>query len=130
MTTQSLAQLRKCVYPHPVYVAEFEDGTVGRMSFWQPLGKPWNFEHGRSLCEIVWRMPVVTGYVEQNFSGAIDESRPWHRVRDPMTRNVPAKPKRTSVAEVRAALRNVLRWIDGEVHDGSVALETARKLAA
>src|SRR5271165_4756338 len=37
------------VYPFPVYVATFADGTVARMSFWNKAGKPWDFASGRRL---------------------------------------------------------------------------------
>lgn len=45
----SIARLRRCVYPSPVYECHFTDGTVSRLSVWQPLGKPWLFKRFRSV---------------------------------------------------------------------------------
>ena len=47
----SLAKIRKCVYPFPVYEAHFADNTVLRMSVWQAAGKPWDFARCRKLLE-------------------------------------------------------------------------------
>src|ERR1700728_1863443 len=33
----------KCVYPYPIMVIYFQGGEVVRMSFWQPVGRPWRF---------------------------------------------------------------------------------------
>lgn len=41
---------KQSIYPPPVYVATFADGTTCRMSFWSQAGKPFNFERGRRLC--------------------------------------------------------------------------------
>lgn len=40
----------KSVWPPPVYVATFSDGTVCRMSIWTRQGKPFDFERGRKVC--------------------------------------------------------------------------------
>jgi len=45
------------IYPCPVYEAHFADGTVGRCSFYSPVGKPIDFEHGRRVAAILWARP-------------------------------------------------------------------------
>lgn len=120
MTT--LAQVRKCVYPYPVYEAHFADNTVARMSFYTQAGKPTDFERGRNLLARTYRKPVVGGYVEIDQPG-----KPWIRQADPMNAPV-TKPKRVTAKEARQALTDLLDWLDGNGHDG--ALETARTLAA
>ncbi|MGI9504281.1 MAG: hypothetical protein ACR2RE_14635, partial [Geminicoccaceae bacterium] len=47
MTT--LAKVRKCVHPRPVYQADFADSTYVRMSFWSPKGKPLAVDRARNL---------------------------------------------------------------------------------
>lgn len=48
---KTLAKIRKCVYPHPVYEAHWSDGTVSRLSFWSEKGKPVTGERGRRLVQ-------------------------------------------------------------------------------
>lgn len=38
------------IWPPPVYVARFSDGTECRMSIWSREGKPLDFERGRKVC--------------------------------------------------------------------------------
>lgn len=40
----------KSIWPPPVYVATFSDGTECRMSIWSRQGKPLDFERGRKVC--------------------------------------------------------------------------------
>lgn len=42
------------IWPCPVYVAKFADGTDIRMSFSSPRGKPYDFDRGRRLvCQVI-----------------------------------------------------------------------------
>lgn len=45
----------KGMWPAPVYVATFADGTVGRHSFYSQAGKPLDFERGRNGACWLWR---------------------------------------------------------------------------
>ena len=45
------------IYPAPVYVATFANGEVGRMSFYSPLGKPFDFDYGRRVVCGAWGHP-------------------------------------------------------------------------
>ena len=47
----------KGMWPSPVYVAEFDDGTVGRASFWSPAGKPFDFAAGRRGLATIYARP-------------------------------------------------------------------------
>lgn len=38
------------IWPPPVYVARFADGTECRMSIWSREGEPLDFERGRKVC--------------------------------------------------------------------------------
>ncbi len=46
---ESLAMIRKCIWPAPVYVGTFEDGSQCRMSFWSKEGKPLDIARGRRI---------------------------------------------------------------------------------
>lgn len=84
--------MARCMLPAPVYVATFEDNTVGRISFGSPEGKAYDFARGRNAAAIVFARPegetgfnrvyepkqVVDGWVEHDVAG-----KPWVRVRDP-----------------------------------------------
>ena len=50
---------RKGIYPAPVYEAHFADGSIGRCSFWSPVGKPIDFEHGRRVAAQLWSRPSI-----------------------------------------------------------------------
>lgn len=45
-----MAKRFNSVWPPPVYVAQFADGSTMRMSFATPLGKPIDYARGRRLC--------------------------------------------------------------------------------
>src|SRR3546814_7400380 len=50
----SIVTIRRCVYPFPVYVGTFDDGSTQRMSVWQPKGaekKGWDFDRCHRLFE-------------------------------------------------------------------------------
>jgi hypothetical protein len=66
-------------YPFPVYCATFADGRVGRLSFWSPQGKPFDFARGRKASAVIYGRPdnetamkvypladVTAGHVEWN----------------------------------------------------------------
>lgn len=42
--------MAKSIWPPPVYVARFADGTECRMSIWSRQGRPLDFERGRKVC--------------------------------------------------------------------------------
>ncbi len=112
MAKQSIATIRrKALYPWPVYQAEFQDGTIGRMTFYQEAGKPWDFQRGRRLCQQYWGKPVVAGVVEQNFSGHVELSQPWQRIDDPMTAE-PVKRKRVTAKQLKAMLARMMELPD------------------
>lgn len=55
------------MWPPPVYVAEFDDGTVGRASFWSPAGKPFDFESGRrALAQLFARPEDESGLADKD----------------------------------------------------------------
>ena len=130
----SLAKIRKCVYPFPVYEAHFADNTVLRMSVWQAAGKPWDFARCRKLLETshsggskVGPWPagvlIVDGYLEQDVP-----NKPWLRLRDPLFSGEEAA-KRTRKPQAKVVLRQVLAYIDGE-HSDAAVIEQARQLLA
>ena len=128
----TLAQMRKCVYPFPIYEAHFADGTVGRISVWQPLNKPWDWERFRKVAGhafgLTARDPfrpgrrdvvpkrVVHGYLDRK------AGEPW--LADPMTQET-KKPR----VNGKALVRDLLRVIDGGQCSPEI-LEQARKWAA
>ena len=64
---QSLAYLRKGLYPQPVYVAIADDWTVRRMTFFSRSGKPLDIERGRRIVQMLSNMEgrrIVSGHVE------------------------------------------------------------------
>lgn len=126
MAKQSIATIRrKALYPWPVYQAEFHDGTVGRMTFYQEAGKPWDFARGRRLCEHYFGKPICAGVVEQNFSGYIEPSQPWRRVDDPMMDEQP-KAKRVTAKQLKALLARMMELPDVP----STMADEARELLA
>lgn len=48
-------------YPAPVYVATFEDGSIGRISFWSQVGRPVDIARGRRVAAIAYARPNVDG---------------------------------------------------------------------
>lgn len=54
-------------YPAPVYVATFEDGAIGRMSFWSQAGKPIDFERGKRLLATAYARPEGESSLEEAF---------------------------------------------------------------
>ena len=118
----SIARLKRCVHPSPVYECHFADGWVSRLSVWQPLGKPWQFEHFRSCHTSLSRgKPIVDGYLEHDVPG-----EPWVRIRDPLFSGevLAAKPRKTSNAAVRKWAETILEQIEGSP-DPSMTVLTA-----
>ena len=125
----TIATMRKCLCPAPVYEAHFDDNTYARLSFWTPQDKPidpdggrrvieamtgWTVTHLPTVCRIeaglLTGKRLVRGYVEHDVPG-----RPWVRFVDPhfLPHTVAAPTaKRATAKEVKAALANVLAWID------------------
>ena len=105
----TLAQVRKALYPYPVYQAEFSEGSVLRMSFWTKAGKPFDFASGRRSCELHKGMTASAGFVEHD-----DPSKPWVRVADPHftgEAGETVKPRINGVKLKKAALAVVERSI-------------------
>lgn len=121
----SLAQIRKCVYPFPVYEAHFADNTVSRLSVWQPLGKPWDFDRARNCLASICRKPIVDGYLEHDVA-----HKPWVRVQDPVFSGevVETRKRGPSAKQVKAVLQDVLAYLDGDADEK--AIERARELLA
>jgi hypothetical protein len=70
---------RDGIAPSPVYVATFADGSVGRVTFYSPKGKPIDVARGRDGCAAVYSRPdsahwsttykprtITKGHVEWN----------------------------------------------------------------
>lgn len=65
----TLAQVRKGMWPAPVYEAHFGSGVVVRMSFWSKVGKPLDYGRGRAVCSKLCSMQdkrLINGWVELN----------------------------------------------------------------
>lgn len=54
----------KSMWPYPVYVATFADGTTQRMSFASPAGKPIDFDRGRRLLAWACAQPHILSATE------------------------------------------------------------------
>lgn len=127
--------MSRCMLPAPVYVATFDDNTVGRISFASPEGnKPYDFERGRNAAAVIFARPegapainavypmrtVVDGYVEHDVAG-----KPWIRVRDPQfSGEMNAKRKVINWKSLAAKARELL-----EVGDAEAALQLLAKAA-
>jgi len=60
-----LSKIRKAMYPQPVYVAHFIDGTAKRMSFYSPADKPLDTERGRAVAlSVAFGKQFIAGHVE------------------------------------------------------------------
>jgi hypothetical protein len=103
-----------------VYEAKYVDGTIKRMSFWSPAGKPLDVAAGRRLMTGLHDKPIFQGFVYHESVGVICDDR-----RDQTT----SKIKRVTVKQTREALSCLLAYLDGE-HDNADCIAAARKLAA
>lgn len=91
----------KGVYPFPVYVASYADGSTARYSFWTRAGKAIDFAAGFNVALILGRGVPTAGYVESggaqipdpHFGGAVD------------TR--PTRARRPSVVDYRRKLNEI-----------------------
>jgi len=120
----------KYVYPFPVYEAHYADGTYARMSVWQPIKKPWDFERFRRVLQqpMAWSFigppaPIVDGYLEHDAPGA-----PWLRVQDPLFSGAEVLPMKRK-PQAKKVLRELLAFLDGET-DNPEIMELARQIAA
>ena len=111
--TFTLAEVRKGMWPGPVYEGHFDDGTVGRMSFWSKTGKPFDFGRGRrvvGLCTPHRGKQMVAGYVERDVPG-----EPWMRVPDPFFTNGAVEHKaprrRVTAKQLRTVLESLLNTL-------------------
>lgn len=124
----------KTVHPAPHYEGHFADGTVWRMSIYQPLGRPWDFERGRRIISTghyTGGRQLVDGYffdmrAEASATPIADPyfiGQPRFYRHAVMGHGEPKRAKRTSAAELRQVLKAVL---DGD----RAAVERARALLA
>lgn len=65
------------LYPYPAYEAHFFDDTVGRVTFWQETGKPWDVLRARRLAESIYGKTVHFGFIEYD-----NPDQPWFRALD------------------------------------------------
>lgn len=114
----TLAAIRKCVYPYPVYEAHVRDGSrtmVYRMSFWTPGGKPIDPAQGRIMFEGAYARPgeLIDGFVEHDAAGL-----PLMRRQDPFfngaTKVQHTKP-RVTVKQIKSVLADLLDAFEGEL---------------
>jgi hypothetical protein len=117
----TLATLRKCVYPFPVYETHFAvprtdvDCEIRRMSFWAPLDKPLASNLGSRRERAAKRGFLVKAVVEDKRDGSRFED----------TGQAPAA-KRVMAKNV---LRELLAYLDGE-HNRAEVVDQARAIAA
>ena len=112
--------LRNCIYPYPVYVAVFADGSEQRMGFWSKRGKAFDFDRGRRICEFVGRRgAVVDGYVEQDQT----------LTHDPKFSLEPVKSAPVKRASYKKLLAELVAAIDDRVNNDD-ALTMARAALA
>ena len=97
----TMAQVRKALYPYPVYEAHFADNTVARMSFWTKAGKPFDFASGRRCCELHRGMAAIAGFVEHD-----DPGKPWVRVADPYFTGEAVEPEK---AKPKATRKEIIK---------------------
>lgn len=118
----SMAALRKGWFGSlaPRYVAEFSDGTVARVSFWQAKGKGYDFARGRKVAAGSSGKAVVRGFVEHDVPG-----EPWVRIEDPMT----VTAHKVTRPSYKAALAALVAAV-GPAGDDSPELAKAYRTAA
>ena len=109
----TLGEVRKGMWPGPVYEGRFADGSIGRMSFWSKGGKPLDFDRGRHVvtkCHLWCDKVLVDGWVDRHAPGEA-----FVRIQDPffnggMTVTIPAKaPPRFNAKAARATYRRSYR---------------------
>ncbi len=139
--TATIATVRNCIWPAPVYEARFRhrcvlNEMVLRMSFWQARKlKAWDCERGRNITMTAFahQFPgweLIDGYVEHN-----PQSGPWVRERDPMfepSNIVEMKPRRITAKQARETLAEAIRDVEQCLRDvgwTSEAIERDAKLS-
>ena len=114
----SLAVIRKCVYPYPVYEAHFSDNTVARLSFWSRAGKPLDVDRGRRLVGLIYSgKTAVDGFVEHD---PADMAKPWYRARDPLYSGDPAPVTRKRGATAKQC-RTVIERLLADYSPAAIA---------
>ncbi len=104
----------KGMFPRPVYVAHFADGTQRRFSFWSREGKPIDFAAGYNVALAIGRSAPVDGYIDDKGTA----------IRDPYFQPVQvAKPKKESAAARLAAICRALN--EGEIDAALILAKTA-----
>ncbi len=130
--TATIATVRNCVWPAPVYEARFRhrcvlNEMVLRMSFWQARKlKAWDHDRGRNVTMTAFARhfpgwELVDGYVEHN-----PQSGSWVRERDPMFERsnvVEMKPKRITAKQARETLAEAIRDVEQCLRDAGWSRE-------
>jgi hypothetical protein len=63
MVAFTLAQVRKAVYPQPIFCARLDTGEVASLTFFSEQGKPLDIERGRRLVYRFWGRAIVDWFV-------------------------------------------------------------------
>ena len=105
---------RDGIAPSPVYVATFADGSVGRLTFYSPKGKPIDIASGRREIATVWSRPegahystthpprkIAKGYVEWGNQTLPDDMS-----------DKPVAPKPLTLKEILVKARSALECGD------------------
>ena len=109
----------KGIYPPPIYQATFTDLKTVRMTFWNRVGKPWDVERGRRLCEHWHR--TMTGTDCDMIAGHVE-----HCGQIQNTASKPAR-KRVTTRQLKNVLTAIIRLPELPIADQA---DAARRLVA
>lgn len=111
-TRTTMAALRKGWFgsTSPRYVAEFADGKVARVSFWQAKGKAYDFARGRKVAIGSSGKTITRGFVEHDIPGG-----EFVRIEDPMT----VTEHKVTRPSYKAALAALVEAMGPAVNDSS-----------
>lgn len=131
---KTVGQLRKCVYPFPVYQAHLDNGTAFRMSFWAHLGSTDQelIAYGRRLIETILKYGSAQGH--KLIAGYIEDKRvpgPWlvDNLSVPFETMVAARKKRITTQALRVVLGDLITAArNGGIKEDT--LQEAEKLLA
>ncbi len=99
----------KGVFPRPIYVALFSDGSERRVSFWSRQGKSIDFAAGYNVAMLLGRAIPVSGHVEHDGQVMLDPHFTPQTVVTKVAKDSPAKKLAAIVralneGEIEAAL--------------------------
>lgn len=121
---RTLAQIRRGMYPQPVFEGHFPDGTVRRLTFFSEKGKPVDVGRGKRLMTQFFGQCPPRGVVEYVANGQKRRIADYALIAE----QSPPKPKRVTAKLAKDTLADLLGWLDGEGPDD--ALQRARELLA